>query len=125
MKGALRFLLGSVALIAAMPLNAASAGSSASSGQWWGYHGGGAGSGATFAVGGFRTSSARWTSPQLDGQIYGEPLVERGEIIVATQNDSVYALSAERGTILWWHHLATPVPATMLPLSDDVPNTAE
>ena len=40
------------------------------------------------------TASPAWTSPALDGQIYGEPLVSAGRVYVATENDTVYALSA-------------------------------
>ena len=45
----------------------------------------------------------------LDGQIYGEPLVEGGRVVVATEDDTVYALSARTGSVLWAHHVATPV----------------
>ena len=120
-KGLITLLLAFVALIAGMAFNAASASSSPTSTQWWGYHGGASGTGATFAITSFRTNSARWTSHVLDGQLYGEPLVVQGEIIVATQNDSVYALSAGSGSILWRRHLATPVPASMLPCGNISP----
>ena len=33
------------------------------------------------------------------------------KVIVATENDSVYALSASGGAVLWTRHLAAPVPS--------------
>lgn len=62
-----------------------------------------------------------WTSPDLDGAVYGEPLVFEGQVLVATENDTVYALSAASGRIEWSDHLATPVPAGSLPCGDIEP----
>jgi outer membrane protein assembly factor BamB len=62
-----------------------------------------------------------WTSPSLDGPVYGEPLIYRGQVFVATQNDTVYALSAADGTRAWSDHLASPVPAGALPCGDITP----
>jgi outer membrane protein assembly factor BamB len=58
---------------------------------------------------------AAWTSKTLDGSLYGEPLVWGSDVYVATENDTVYALSASHGTILWSRHLATAVPSGNLP----------
>ncbi len=58
---------------------------------------------------------AAWTSPVLDGSLYGNPLVWGKDVYVATENDTVYALSASKGKVLWRHHLATPVPSGDLP----------
>jgi outer membrane protein assembly factor BamB len=62
-----------------------------------------------------------WTSPALGGPVYGEPLVYQGQVLVATENDTVYGLSAANGTVAWSMHLATPVPAGMLPCGDITP----
>ena len=67
------------------------------------------------------TASRAWTSPALDGEIYGEPLVSAGRVYVATENDTVYALSAATGTVAWSRHLATPVPSSSLPCGDIAP----
>ena len=56
-----------------------------------------------------------WTSPVLDGMVYAEPLVYRGTIYVATENDSVYALSLATGRVIWRSHLGTPMPRASLP----------
>lgn len=52
-----------------------------------------------------------WVSPQLDGTLYGEPLVYGRDVFVATEHDTVYELSAARGTVVWSRQLGTPVPA--------------
>ena len=58
---------------------------------------------------------------RLDGQIYGEPLVYVGRVYVATENDTVYALSAATGTVAWSAHLGQPVPAGSLPCGNITP----
>jgi outer membrane protein assembly factor BamB len=58
---------------------------------------------------------AAWSSPALDGSLYGEPLVLGTSVYVATENDTVYALNAATGTVRWRHHLGTPVPSGDLP----------
>ena len=68
-----------------------------------------------------RTSARAWTSPALDGEIYGEPLSFAGRVYVATENDTVYALSAGTGDVIWSAHLGAPVPAADLPCGDITP----
>ncbi len=51
-----------------------------------------------------------WTA-SVDGAVYAQPLVVGSEVIVATENDSVYALGASSGAVLWARHLASPVTA--------------
>lgn len=89
--------------------------------SWTVYHGNAAGSGVAPSVATIDTSSAAWTSPVLDGQLYGEPLVVSGVVYVATENDTVYALSSSTGAVIWSRHLATPVPASWLPCGDISP----
>jgi outer membrane protein assembly factor BamB len=55
----------------------------------------------------------RWTTG-LDGAVYGQPLVIGGLVIAATENDSVYALAASTGAVIWRSHLGTPVPQDQL-----------
>ncbi|HVA04154.1 MAG TPA: PQQ-binding-like beta-propeller repeat protein [Acidimicrobiales bacterium] len=59
--------------------------------------------------------TAAWTSPALDGPVYGEPLIYKGQVLMATENNTVYALSATNGTLAWSVHLASPVPVGDLP----------
>ena len=67
------------------------------------------------------TTAAVWNSPALDGQIYGEPLIYAGRVYVATENDTVYALSAATGAVAWSAHLGPPVPAGSLPCGNISP----
>src|ERR1035441_5927337 len=62
-----------------------------------------------------------WASPALDGQLYGEPLVIGSTVIVATENDTVYALSAKTGRVRWSTHVGTPVSSSSLPCGDIAP----
>jgi len=54
----------------------------------------------------------------LDGQVYGEPLEATGRVYVATENDTIYALAANTGAILWSSHVGTAVPSGDLPCGD-------
>ena len=99
----------------------ANASSSPGAGSWTVYHGDPAGSGAAAEAGRVDTGSRAWTSAALDGEIYGEPLVSAGRVYVATENNTVYALSAATGAVAWSHHLATPVPSGSLPCGDIAP----
>jgi outer membrane protein assembly factor BamB len=56
-----------------------------------------------------------WESEQVDGQVYAQPLVVQNRVIIATQNNSVYALEAATGRTAWMQHLGDPVPRSMLP----------
>jgi outer membrane protein assembly factor BamB len=62
-----------------------------------------------------------WTSPALDGGVYGEPLIFDGQVLVATENDTVYDLSGSTGKVQWSDHLATPASAGALPCGDITP----
>jgi polyvinyl alcohol dehydrogenase (cytochrome) len=87
---------------------------------WPVYHGDPEGHGVAAPV---RLAHARrvWTSPALDGQLYGEPLVVGATVVVATEDDSVYALNARTGAVRWMTHLGTPVSSSALPCGDIVP----
>jgi outer membrane protein assembly factor BamB len=88
---------------------------------WTVYHDSPAGTGVVPGVTSVDTMTRAWTSPTLDGEIYGEPLVFDGRVYVATENDTVYALNASNGAKVWSTHLATPVPSTDLPCGDITP----
>jgi outer membrane protein assembly factor BamB len=98
-------------------VGAASAGPS-----WTVYHGNASGSGVAPAVGLLDLASRAWTSPALDGQLYGEPLVSGGSVFVATENDTVYGLSAATGAVEWSTHVGTPVPSSSLPCGNISPS---
>jgi PQQ-like domain len=62
-----------------------------------------------------------WQTPALDGAIYGQPLIFGSRVYVATENDSVYALDASTGAIVWQRSAGTAVPAGQLPCGDISP----
>ncbi|HEV3280610.1 MAG TPA: PQQ-binding-like beta-propeller repeat protein [Acidimicrobiales bacterium] len=72
----------------------------------------------------FSPATPAWTSPAFDGQLYGQPLVFGGRVFAATENDSVYALAANTGSVLWSDHLGAPLnPATVPGLCGDISPT--
>jgi polyvinyl alcohol dehydrogenase (cytochrome) len=58
--------------------------------------------------------TAAWRA-KLDGAVYGQPLVVGGRVLAATENDTVYALDAGNGAVVWSRHVGTPVPLSDLP----------
>jgi len=56
-----------------------------------------------------------WTSPQLDGAVYAEPLLAGGRVLVATEENTVYSLDEASGRVAWRRNLGTPVPQSDLP----------
>jgi outer membrane protein assembly factor BamB len=60
------------------------------------------------------TPGIAWQA-QLDGAVYGQPLLVGDLVIAATENDSVYALEAASGHVVWRAHVGTPVPLAQLP----------
>jgi outer membrane protein assembly factor BamB len=55
---------------------------------------------------------------RLDGAVYAEPLVVHGQLIVATEGDSVYALDPTTGAALWRRNVGKPVALSTLPCGD-------
>jgi polyvinyl alcohol dehydrogenase (cytochrome) len=51
----------------------------------------------------------------LDGAVYGQPLLVGNMVIAATENDSIYALDQATGKVVWRTHVGTPVPLAQLP----------
>ena len=68
------------------------------------------------------TRLRRAWSASVDGDVYAEPLVARGRVIVATENNSLYAFSAGSGRRLWRAHLGTPVDGSTLPCGNIDPS---
>jgi outer membrane protein assembly factor BamB len=89
--------------------------------DWTVYHGAPDGAGVASAALHLSAPTRAWRSPKLDGAIYGEPLEAAGRVIVATEDDTVYALAADSGAVLWSTHVAAPVPAGELPCGNISP----
>jgi len=114
-------LLALVALPGVAALAGRPAGATAPT-EWTVYHNQPAGTGLDTSGADFTGAHAAWTSPTLDGQLFGEPVVAAGLVVVATENDTVYALSSAGGNILWSRHLGPPVPSTDLPCGNISPS---
>jgi outer membrane protein assembly factor BamB len=83
---------------------------------WWlTYHRDLARSGVDAAGTNLSSITSAWTSPQLDGLVYAEPLVFQNIVVVATEHDTIYGLDAATGKVAWSTHLASPVPRSSLP----------
>ncbi len=52
---------------------------------------------------------------RLDGAVYAQPLLVGGRLLVATENNSIYALNAASGAVIWRTHLGAPVSRSTLP----------
>ena len=93
----------------------AAAGASAT---WPTYHGDNSRSGNASGEPTLFPTFLHWTSPDLDGAIYGQPLLVAGRVVVATENDSLYGLDPRNGQVVWRTHVGTPVPLANLPCGD-------
>jgi outer membrane protein assembly factor BamB len=100
---------------------AAPAPSSPAGGDWPTYHATGARTGAAGTGPALGRARRLWSRP-VDGAVYAEPLVVGGRVIVATENDSVFAFDAASGARLWGVHLATPVSGGSLPCGNIDPS---
>jgi len=115
------------AVAAGLPSGAAAAASSGSvphtvfGTAWPVYHHDGLGSGFDPTSTDLSPAAPAWTSAALDGDTYGEPLVEAGRVIVATENDTIDELAANTGAVLWSTHIGTAVPSGRLPCGDISP----
>src|SRR6202042_3353872 len=115
-------LLMGVTAVAALPAAAADVAHADATSSWTVYHGDPLGTGADTSGVTFNPPNLAWTSAVLDGQVYGEPLEATGRVFVATENDTVYALAANTGAVLWSTHVGTPVPSSDLPCGDISPS---
>lgn len=61
-------------------------------------------------------------SKQLNGDIYAQPIVSNGVLLVVTETDNIYGLSPATGAQIWTKNVGSPLPASALPCSDLSPN---
>ena len=62
-----------------------------------------------------------WTA-KVDGDVYAEPLVAGLSVIVATEQNTIYALNAATGAVRWRQHLGEPVALRLLQCGNIDPN---
>lgn len=61
----------------------------------------------------FRALSPAWAKG-LDGAVYGSPIAFRGNVVVATENNTVYEINATTGETRWSRQLLPPAPTSSL-----------
>ena len=91
-----------------------SAAAAAGGGDWTTYHRDNARSGYLATMADPTRLTQAW-SARLDGAVYGEPLVVGDRVLVATEADSLYALSLRTGQVQWRTNVGEPVPLSELP----------
>jgi outer membrane protein assembly factor BamB len=55
---------------------------------------------------------------QLDGAVYAQPLMVKGDLIAVTEQNSLYALDPSTGKLLWHMNVGTPVARSTLQCGD-------
>ena len=108
---------GSTTTVAGPPSSVASVVPTAQA-RWTTYHGDSLSNGVDASGARLDPPHTEWTSETLDGDLFGEPLVVGATVFVATENDTVYALNAASGKVIWSQHVGTPVDASQLACGD-------
>ena len=106
------------AAVAAASLVIATASAATAGSTWTTYHGDAGRTGVDNSESGLFPIRSAWSN-HLDGaKIYGQPVVADGLVYVATEDDDVYALNANTGSIKWQHNIGSPL--TNLPGCGDI-----
>ncbi len=92
----------------------------ASGAGWPTYHADNARTGVAAAGPALGHVNRAWVA-SVRGDVYAEPLVAGGSVIVATERDTVYSFDAATGHRRWMVRVGTPVPAGALPCGDISP----
>jgi polyvinyl alcohol dehydrogenase (cytochrome) len=90
----LRWLPAMISLLALVPISTGAA-------DWPTYHGDNTRQGNDTSDPGLASAVPAWTSASLDGALYGQPVVVGSQVLVATENNTVYSLSAATGAVQW------------------------
>ncbi|GAB2581367.1 choice-of-anchor D domain-containing protein [Microlunatus antarcticus] len=59
---------------------------------------------------------------QLDGQVYGQPVVAKNTLLAVTENDKAYGLDPVSGAVRWTRNIGTPWSVAPIGCGDLVPN---
>jgi outer membrane protein assembly factor BamB len=100
--------------------NSAPAVPAAAGADWPTYQGSNSRSGVVAGAPAFSAFRRRF-SRNVDGEVYAQPLIVRGVIYVATENNSVYAFRTN-GQPLFQRHFGQPVPGRDLPCGNIDPS---
>jgi outer membrane protein assembly factor BamB len=90
--------------------------------DWPTYHHDAARSGASFDQLALGKVQKVWTSADLGGALYAQPLVVGDRVLVATEGNTVYALDSASGSVVWHTNLGEPVPGNELPAGNIDPS---
>jgi outer membrane protein assembly factor BamB len=99
---------------ASPPTGAAPSVGPVTSADWPTYHRDNARTGAATGLTSVGTLAKAWET-RLDGAVYGQPLVVGNLVFAATEGDTIYALRAGTGAVVWSAHLGTPASRSELP----------
>ena len=90
--------------------------------DWLEYHGTAARTGQGPSTPALSNPRQAWSVP-VDAAVYASPLIVNGRVIVATENNTLYSINLDSGTVFWKVHLGTPVNASTLPCGNIGPIT--
>src|SRR5258708_9749531 len=90
--------------------------------DWLEYHGTSARTGQGPSTPAVASPRQAWSVP-VDAPVYASPLIFNGRVIVATENNTLYSINLDRGTVFWTVHLGTPVNGYALPCGNIKPIT--
>ncbi len=65
-----------------------------------------------------------WQSETVDGDVYAEPLIVGNQVLIATEQNSVYSFDFATGKRIWRVSLGTPVSVSQLGCGDIDPSGA-
>jgi len=75
------------------------------------------------SAGSFGQATLDWAGEPLDGDVYASPIVAAGLVLVATENNTVYAFDSVNGRRRWARPLGQPIDASTLPCGNIRPVT--
>jgi outer membrane protein assembly factor BamB len=90
-------------------------------GDWSTYQQNGVRTGVDPGAPAFATPTRRW-STAISGDVYAQPLAVGDRVVVATEHDTVLAVQAGTGRVLWTTTLGQPVAGSDLPCGDIDPS---
>jgi outer membrane protein assembly factor BamB len=114
MTAAVPSAVAALLLVTAGAVSASTSAPPAPGTDWTTYHHDNSRAGVAAGLAPLGTLSTAWTA-RLDGAVYGQPLVVGARVFAATENDTVYALDAATGRMVWSTHVGTPIRRSALP----------
>src|SRR5258706_6901044 len=90
--------------------------------DWLEYHGTSARTGQGPSTPQVANQRQAWSVP-VAAPVYASPLILNSRVIVATENNTLYSINLDKGTVFWTVHLDTPVNGYSLPCGNIKPTT--